>query len=157
VKLARPVLPQVLGMLEELRRTLPRYKRFEDELPMTKALEAALCDMYTEIIIFYARAISFFRNNPNIGGSRSAWSQFNSEFHVTIESLRSHSRRIDKGGDMIRMAREAESAETLQVLKKLIDVCIGNKNALPYHMIPYGLNQRFFSRAEEVQTRQTDS
>ena len=132
-------------MLEELRRTLPRYKRFEDELPMTKTLEDALCDMYTEIIVFCARTITFFRNNPNVGGSRSAWSQFNNDFHATIESLRSHSRRVDEEGDMIRMTRETKSAETLQVIKKLNDVSIGDKNTLPCHMVPYGLNPRFFS------------
>jgi NB-ARC domain len=137
-------------MLEELRLTLPRYKRFEDELPMTKALEDALCDMYTEIIIFCARTITFFRNNPNIGGSRSAWSQFNSDFHVTIESLRNHSRRVDEEGDMIRMTGEARSAETLQVIKKLNDVSISAKTTLPCQMVPYGLNPRFFSRAKEV-------
>jgi len=155
-QLARPVLPQVLEMLEELRRTLPRYKRLENEMPMTKALEDALCDLYTEIIIFCARTITFFRNDPNIGGSRSAWSQFNSDFHSTIESLRTHSRRIDEEGDIIRMTREAKSAETLQVLKNLDEVSIGDKVSLPCHMVPYGLNPRFFSRAEEVkQVRQT--
>jgi hypothetical protein len=34
--------------------TISDYKRFEDELPMIKALEDALCDMYTEIIVFCA-------------------------------------------------------------------------------------------------------
>lgn len=123
---------------------------------MTKALEDSLCDMYTEIIVFCARTITFFRNNPNIGGSRSAWSQFNSDFHVTIENLRHHSRRVDEEGDMIRMTREAKSAETLQVIKKLDDVSIGDKSTLPCHMVPYGLNPRFFSRADEVKhVRQT--
>ncbi len=139
-------------MLEQLRRTLPRYKRFEDELPMTKTLEDALCDMYIEIIVFCARAISFFRNNPNIRGSRSAWSQFNTDFHVTIENLRSHSRRVDEEGDIIRMTREAKSAETLQVIKKLGEFSIGDKDTLvlPCHMVPHGLNPRFFCRSDEV-------
>lgn len=54
-------------MLEELRRTLPRYKKHEQELPMTKALEDGLSDMYTEIIIFCARAITF-ETIPVLGG-----------------------------------------------------------------------------------------
>ena len=33
---------------------------------MNKALEETLSDMYTEIIIFCTRAITFLRNNPNI-------------------------------------------------------------------------------------------
>ena len=137
-------------MLEELRRTLPRYRRFEDELPMTKTLEDALCDMYTEIIIFCARMITFFRNNPNIGASRNAWSQFHGDFHITIENLRNYSRKVDEEGDMIRMNREAKSAETLQVIQKLNDVHLGDNKTLPCHMVPFGLNPRFFSRSEEV-------
>lgn len=137
-------------MLEEMRRTLPRYKRFVDELPMTKTLEDGLCDMYTEIIIFCARTITFFRNNPNVGASRSAWSQFHGDFHITIENLRNCSRRVDEEGDMIRMSREAQSAETLQVIQKLNDVRLGNKKTLPCQMVPFGLNPRFFSGSEEV-------
>jgi hypothetical protein len=150
VKNARPVLPQVLAMLEELRRTLPRYQRYEDELPMTKALEDALCDMYTEIIIFCARTVTFFRNNPNIEKTGTAWLRFSNDFHVTLESLRDYSRRVDEEGDMIRLTRETKSAETLQVIQKLNDVSIGDKNKLPCQMVPYGLNPRFFSRANEV-------
>jgi hypothetical protein len=137
-------------MLEELRCTLPRYKRFEDELPMTKVLEDALCDMYTEIIIFCARTVTFFRNNPNIGVGGAAWLQFSNGFNATLKSLRSRSRRVDEEGDMIRMTRETKSAETLQVIQKLNDMSIGDKNKLPCHMVPYGLNPRFFSRAGEI-------
>jgi NB-ARC domain len=137
-------------MLEELRCTLPRYKRFEDELPMTKVLEDALCDMYTEIIIFCARTVTFFRNNPNIGVGGATWLQFSNGFNATLKSLRSRSRRVDEEGDMIRMTRETKSAETLQVIQKLNDMSIGDKNKLPCHMVPYGLNPRFFSRAGEI-------
>jgi hypothetical protein len=57
---------------------------------------------------------------------------------------------------MIRMTREAKSAETLQVIKKLTEVSIGDQKALPCHMVPYGLHPRFFSRADEVtQVRET--
>lgn len=137
-------------MLEELRRTLPRYNRFEDEFPMTKMLEDALCDIYTEIIIFCARMITFIRNNPNNGASRSAWSHFYSDFHVTIENLRKCSRRVDEEGGMIRKTREAKSAETLRVIQKLNDMRLGDKKTLPCQMVPFGLNSRFFSRSKEV-------
>ena len=117
---------------------------------MTETLEDALVNMYTEIIIFCARTITFFRNNLNIGGSRNAWSQFNSNFHVTIENFRSHSRRVDEEGDMIRVTREAKSAETIDVIKKLNDVSFGEGKTIPCQMVPYGLNPRFFSRAKEI-------
>ena len=149
-KLAQPVLPEILDMLEELHRTLPRYKKYEQELPMTKALEDSLSDMYTEIIIFCARAITFFRNNPNVGRSRHAWSQFNSEFLRTVATLRNHSRRVDEEADMIRMTREARSAQMVHVMRNLKGTGFGDDVKLPCHMISYGLNPRFFGRSEEI-------
>lgn len=53
-------------MLGELQRSLPRIRQYEEELPMTEALESALIDMYTELIVFCAHAITFFRNDPKV-------------------------------------------------------------------------------------------
>lgn len=121
LKLAQPVLPEVLVMLEKLHQTLPKYCKYEKELPMTKALEDALSDMYTEIIIFCACAITFFWNNPSASIKRPAWSQFNRQFSKTIENLKLQSRRVDEEVDMIRMRREATTAETIEVMKNLKD------------------------------------
>ena len=137
-------------MLEELRRTLPRYKRYEQDLPMTKTLEDALTNMYTEIIVFCARAITFFRSNPNIGGSRNAWSEFNRDFLTTIENLRVHSRGVDEEVDMIRMRREKDSAETISVMQNLKDLHLSDHVKLPCHVVPFGLNPRFFGRQSET-------
>lgn len=150
LKLAQPVLPEVLVMLEKLHQTLPKYCKYEKELPMTKALEDALSDMYTEIIIFCACAITFFWNNPSASIKRPAWSQFNRQFSKTIENLKLQSRRVDEEVDMIRMRREATTAETIEVMKNLKDTKLEDEVKLPCHMIPYGLNPRFFSRDQEV-------
>jgi hypothetical protein len=57
---------EVLDMFEELSMTLPRFRIYEQTLPMDKALETALLDVYTEIICFYARTIHFFqKTNPH--------------------------------------------------------------------------------------------
>jgi hypothetical protein len=137
-------------MLEELRRTLPRYRKYEQELLISDALANSLSDMYTEIIIFCAKTITFFRNNPNVGKSRNAWSEFNSEFLRTIANLREHSRHVDEEVDFIRLKREAKSAETLSVMSHLRDVKLDDGVALPCHSIPYGLNPRFYGREEEL-------
>lgn len=150
LKLAQPALPEVLVMLEKLHQTLPKYCKYEKELPMTKALEDALSDMYTEIIIFCACAITFFWNNPNASIKRPAWSQFNRQFLKAIENLKLQSRRVDEEVDMIRMRREATTAETIEVMKSLKDIKLEAEVKLPCHMIPYGLNPRFFSRDHEV-------
>lgn len=149
LKLAQSALPEVLVMLEKLHKTLPKNCKYGKELPMTKALEYELSDMYTEIIIFYARAITFFWNNPNASIKRPAWSQFNHLFLKTIEDLNSQSRRVDEEVNKIRM-REAISIETIEVTKSLKDTKLDDEVKLPCHMIPYKLNPRFFSRDHEV-------
>lgn len=150
LKLAQPAVPEVLIMLEKLHETLPKFCKYEKELPRTKALEDALLDMYAEIIIFCACAITFFWNNPNPNIKRHAWSQFNHQFLMTIEDLKLQSRRVDKEVDMIQMRREAMTAQTIEVMKKLKATKLDDEVKLPCHMIPYGLNPRFFSRDHEV-------
>lgn len=61
---AGDTLQDVLDMLEELSLTLPRFRVYEDTLPMNRQLESALADVYTEVICFYARTIHFFRVLP---------------------------------------------------------------------------------------------
>lgn len=145
MKLAEPVLPEVLDMLEELRRALPRYNKNERELAMTEALEIALSDMYTEFIVFCARASVLLRNNPNIRDHQRSWSELNGEYRNTIANLRNHARRVEEQANMARMTRETHSAKTNSVMKGLKNVDI-----LPYHMIPSGLDERFCCRSEEV-------
>ncbi|KAL8908946.1 MAG: hypothetical protein Q9207_000522 [Kuettlingeria erythrocarpa] len=148
-KLAQPVMPEILDMLEELRRSLPRYKMYE-EMDKSSSLADSLSDVYTEIIIFCAKTITFFRNNPNLGKSRNAWSEFNSEFLKTIANLREHSRNIDQEVETIRLKREEKSAETLEALKQLQIAKSDDHVALPCHAIPYGLNPRFYERETEL-------
>ncbi|KAL1965389.1 hypothetical protein VTN77DRAFT_5826 [Rasamsonia byssochlamydoides] len=151
LKFAQPVLPELLDMFEELGRALPRFRKYEQELPMTNTLENALSDVYTEIIVFCAHSITFCRNNPNIARSRHAWSQFSSDFSKAIANLRSYSRVVDETADMIRFSRETHTAETIQAIKGLQALSVTDLS-LPCYMIPYGLNLRFFGRESEIQT-----
>lgn len=45
--------------------SLPKFKAYEESLPMNDGLEKALLDVYVEIICFCARTIRFFRSNPH--------------------------------------------------------------------------------------------
>lgn len=136
-------------MLEELRSSLPRFKIYE-KMNNSSALANSLSDMYTEIIIFCAKTITFFRNNPNLGKSRNAWSEFNSEFLKIIANLKKHARQIDEKVDMIRLKQETKSAETLEALSQLRIVKSVDDVALPCHVIPYGINPRFYERELEL-------
>lgn len=137
-------------MLKDLETTLPKYKNYEEQLPMTPALEDALCNVYTDIILFCAQAITFFRNNPNFSRSTSIWSHFNRKFLGTISNLQNHSRRVDEEVDIIRITREADSAETLEVIANMRAVSLGDQGRLPCHVLPYGLNPQFLQRSNEV-------
>lgn len=150
LKLAQLALPEVLVMFEKLDKTLPKYCKYTKGLPMTKALEGALSCLYTEIITFCARAITFFWNNPNAGIKRPAWSTFNRQFLKTIEDLKLQSRRVDEEVNEIRTRREAMTADTSEVMKSLKDLKLDDEVKLPCHLIPYKLNPRFFSRDHEV-------
>ena len=56
------MLDDILTMLDELSWSLPRFRAYEETLPMNKALESALLDDYTEMICFCARTIGFLRS-----------------------------------------------------------------------------------------------
>ncbi|KAI9853128.1 MAG: hypothetical protein M1824_001541 [Vezdaea acicularis] len=150
LNLGQPVFPEVVKMLKDLEITLPKYRKFEQQLPMTPALEDALCDVYTDIILFCAQAITFFRNNPNFARSTHIWSHFNQEFLKTISNLQHHSRRVDEEVEIIRMTRESESVETLQAIAGMNIMSPSTTVNLPCHVIPYGLNPQFFHRSTEV-------
>jgi hypothetical protein len=138
-------------MLEQLRLVLPKASLYEQELPLTDTLENALLVMYTEIIVFYAHAIAFFRNNPNIDKSRNAWSQFSNDFSKVLDNLRNYSRRVDEIADMIRLSKETHSAETVVAMNSLKNFLFQDEK-LPCYVIPYGLNLRFFGRSQETRT-----
>ena len=58
-------LDDVLDMLQDLSLSLPRFRSYEETLPMTEGLESALIEVYTEMICFCARTINFFRSYPH--------------------------------------------------------------------------------------------
>lgn len=135
-------------MFEELGRALPRFRKYEQELPITKALEEALLATYTKIIVFCAHSIAFFRNNPNITQRRNAWSQFSGDFSKVIADIRHYSRLVDETADMIRLTKDAHAADTINAIKSFHDPHPKDLS-LPCYVIPYGLNLRFFGRTAE--------
>lgn len=116
---------------------------------MTDSLERALFDMYSEIVVFCAHAVAFFRNNPNMGKSRHAWSQFSRDFSKVISNLRNSARQVDEVADMIRLSREAKNSETLSAISAMRSLHVSDIN-IPCYNTPYGLNLRFFGRERHM-------
>lgn len=63
--LSTETLNDIVNMLDELSLSLPRFRSYEENLPMDDALESALIEVYTEMTCFCARTINFFRSNPH--------------------------------------------------------------------------------------------
>ena len=77
----------ILDMLEDLSLNLPRFRFYENTLPLSRAFETALLDVYTEVVCFNARAIKFFRTHPHALLRRDAWAEFRKDFERTVHRI----------------------------------------------------------------------
>lgn len=142
-------------MLEELSLTLPRFKAYENNLPMDRALETALVDVYTEVICFYARSIHFFRTHPHVFLRRDAWEEFRNDFSRTIRRIRRLSSTVEMEAESIRMRREGPKYdEVLNLMKALKETKIKDDEVVHYHYIPSELSPRFWGREDALQAIQ---
>ncbi|MCJ1404908.1 hypothetical protein MMC11_008134 [Xylographa trunciseda] len=145
------MLRDVLNMLEELSLSLPRFRAYENTLPMNEAFESALLAVYTEMTCFCARTINFFRNNPHNVLQRKSWSDFDGDFQQTMRRLRRLSQTVDSEADAARMRADGErNAEILAVMHAL-QLSKSNHEVIPCYCIPLGVTDRFYGRDSEVQ------
>jgi NB-ARC domain len=140
----------VLDMLEELSL---RFRIYEQTLPMDKALEAALLDLYTEVICFYARTIHFFRRHPHTLLLQNAWSDFQGDFSRTLRRIKRMSATVESEADQARMRIDkSKYSEVLDVLQCLKDCRVTNEPAVPQcYLVPHQPNPRFWGREHALQ------
>ncbi|PMD28644.1 hypothetical protein NA56DRAFT_19787 [Hyaloscypha hepaticicola] len=93
-------------MLDELSLSLPRFRSYEENLPMDDALESALIEVYTEMTCFCARTINFFRSNPHRPLIKLSWPKFRNDFNQTIKKLKKLSRIVDTKAEEVRLRKE---------------------------------------------------
>ncbi|RFU25604.1 hypothetical protein B7463_g10737, partial [Scytalidium lignicola] len=152
---AGDTLQDVLDMLEELSLTLPRFKSYEETLPMDRALEAALLDVYTEVICFYARAIHFFHSHPHVLLRRTAWDEFRTDFSKAIRRIKRLSSTVEKEADITRMRSEKNKyKEVLELMDDLKKSKLDDVGTTQYFHVPFELNPRFWGREEALQAIQ---
>lgn len=151
---AGDTLQDVLGMLEELSLTLPRFRTYEQTLPMESAFEVALLDVYTEVICFYARSIRFFRSHPNIPLLRNAWEEFHGDFSRTLRRIKRFSSTVEGEADLARMRVDKEKYhEVLELMKDLKKPNIKEEEDCIYqhYLIPHDVSPRFLGREQALQ------
>lgn len=146
-------LKDVIEMLEELSLTLPRFRTYEDKLPMDRSLETALVDVYTEVICFYARCIHFFRAHPHVLLRRDAWADFRSDFSRTVSRIRRLSSAVESEAESARLRRDTEKyTEVLNLMENFKDIKIRNDESKSYYYIPTTLGHRFWGREDALES-----
>lgn len=149
---AGDTLQDILDMLEELSLTLPRLRAYENSPLMSHPLEAALLDVYTEVICFYARAIYFFRTHPHALLRRDAWDGFRKDFGQTVRRIKRLSFTVENEADLARMRQDKLAyKEVLDLVEGLKDSKVQDAEASQCHHIPLELSPRFWGREEALQ------
>jgi ATP-dependent Clp protease ATP-binding subunit ClpA len=149
---AGDTLQDILDMLEELSLTLPRFKAYENSLLLSRALETALLDVYTEVICFYARAIRFFRSHPHVLLRRDAWDGFHKDFGQTVHRIKRLSSTVESEADLARMQQDKlKYKEVLDLVEGLKDTKNRDDKTVRCYHIPLELSPRFWGREEALQ------
>ncbi|KAJ5058662.1 hypothetical protein J3E74DRAFT_467267 [Bipolaris maydis] len=152
---AGDTLKDVLDMLEELSLTLPRFRTYETSLEMDRVLEAALVDVYTEVICFYARCIHFFRSHPHVVLQRGAWKDFRDDFARTLKRIRRLSTTVENEADFLRMKSDrGKYDEVLGLMEKFKETKFQEDDSKRYQNIPSTLSPRFWGREDVLNSLQ---
>ncbi|KAI1802970.1 hypothetical protein F4811DRAFT_554356 [Daldinia bambusicola] len=145
---------EVLDMLEELSLTLPRFRIYEDTLPMSRQLENALIDVYAEVICFYARTIHFFRDHPHVLLRRNAWEKFHGDFSRTAMRIKRISSTVENEADLARMRLDEHKYKEVIELMDNLNTKSDESQRTKYHHIPFLQNCRFSGRSALLSTIQ---
>jgi ATP-dependent Clp protease ATP-binding subunit ClpA len=152
---AGDTLKDVLDMFEELSLTLPMLRTYETSLEMNRALGAALVDVYTEVICFYARCIHFFRSHPHALLRRGAWEDFRDDFAHTLKRIRRLATTVESEADFARMKCDrGKYDEVLGLMEKLKETKLKEDGPKLYQNIPSTLNPRFWGREDALNALQ---
>jgi hypothetical protein len=140
-------LREVLDMLEDLSLTLPRFRLYEETLPMNRGFEHALIDVYTEVICLYARAIHFFRSHPHVLLQKTEWAGFHIDFSRTIQRIKRISNSVETEADLARMrVQESKYKEVLELMESLSASKQVTKDVLQFRHLPSLINHQCWCR-----------
>jgi hypothetical protein len=118
---------------------------------MDRALEAALVDVYTEVICFYARCIHFFRSHPPVLLRRGAWENFRDDFARTLRRIRRLSGTVESEAEFARMRRDqGKYEEVLGLVEKFKDTKLKEDESKRHHYLPSTLSSRFWGRQDAL-------
>ncbi|EXF84562.1 hypothetical protein CFIO01_04730, partial [Colletotrichum fioriniae PJ7] len=150
---AAETFQDVLDMLEELSLTLPRFQMYENTLPLNQSLQAALVDVYSEVICFYARTVHFLRDHPHLVLRKTEWAAFRKDYTRTILRIKRISSTVEAQADLARMRKdEAKYKEVLELMTGLNVGERAQEKSTSYNNIPFLMNNKFCGRDEILST-----
>ncbi|KAJ0323903.1 hypothetical protein COL5a_008017 [Colletotrichum fioriniae] len=150
---AAETFQDVLDMLEELSLTLPRFQMYENTLPLNQSLQAALVDVYSEVICFYARTVHFLRDHPHLVLRKTEWAAFRKDYTRTILRIKRISSTVEAQADLARMRKD--DAKYKEVLELMTGLNVGERaqeKSTSYNNIPFLMNNKFCGRDEILST-----
>lgn len=140
--LGQNLFGDILDMHEELSLTLPTLKIYENTLPIDRALETALLDVYTEVICFYARLIHFFRTHARLVASKRL-GRISVRFRSDNPTQRMSS-IAESEANLARMrVEDVKYKEVLGLMDDLKKSKIHDESAIRCHHTPSEPNPRF--------------
>lgn len=149
---ANDTLEQVVDMLEELSLSLPRFRYYEENLPLDRSFENSLVDLYTEVICFYARVIRHYRSNPHLQMQREGWMKFQKDYTSTIRRVKHLSSRVETQADLSKMRMEkSKYDEVISMLQNLSNYNDRQQSMSRCHYIPPAPSSRFRAREADLQ------
>ncbi|GAB1201379.1 hypothetical protein APSETT444_010771 [Aspergillus pseudonomiae] len=144
------IFSEVQAMLEELIAALPGIHPFEDNVILDEKLETAMVELYTELAVFSARAISFIRvRRQHLLPIRQSWPQFSREFQHVLKRIQMLSQQVDR--ETQRAATTAALKWNNEMITLFQSLNTGHKDAgpeLPCFHVPLTLNDRFYVRED---------
>ncbi|KNG83907.1 hypothetical protein ANOM_008130 [Aspergillus nomiae NRRL 13137] len=144
------IFSEVQAMLEELIAALPGIHPFEDNVILDEKLETAMVDLYTELAVFSARAISFIRiRRQHLLPIRQSWPQFSREFQQVLKRIQMLSQQVDR--ETRRAATTAALKWNNEMITLFQSLNTGHKHTspeLPCFHVPLTLNDRFYVRED---------
>ncbi|KAI0813657.1 P-loop containing nucleoside triphosphate hydrolase protein [Xylaria sp. FL0064] len=142
----------VLDMIEELSLSLPRFRIYEQTLPLNRPLQQTLVDAYSEIICFYARIIRFLRNNPHLSLRKNGWQTCRDDLSITIKRIRRISSVMENEIDIDRMRKdEGRYKEVLELLSDITITEPRSDKRVIYNNIPFTSNPKFSGREDVLE------
>ncbi|KAK6359412.1 hypothetical protein TWF696_000572 [Orbilia brochopaga] len=154
---------KVVYMLHDLSLGLPKSRLYKEMVPMDRDIEAALVDVYAELLCFCGRTVKFFRGNPHKALVSFSWKTLSSDFDSTLQRLRSFSKIADKEAEAARLRLDLHKLKDKEMTNAILNLQAAaaaeadsssrqpQSQKFPLYVIPSGVSETFCGRTDVLE------